>query len=190
MDIAGEIRVRMTPDEQARLAKTRAVRPEVLDAYLKGRYAWSKGSVEAVRQAVAYFQEAIAQDSRYAATYAGLADCYVQLGSALQVLAPKESCPKLEAAAKKAIELDDTIAEAHAAMGVFWMEHERNWKAAERERKRALELNLSYPTAHQYFSWYLLAVGWIRFPLSGRGPRSQPFSGSPRTPITPCSFSA
>lgn len=155
--IAGEIKVKLTPQEEARLTRAHSVNPAAHQAYLRGRYFWNKGTEEGSNKAIEYFNEAIEQDPGYAMAWGALAESYAQLAEFL-VLPPKETFPRAEAAAAKALELDDAVAEAHAALGVVRLEYNYDWPAAERELRRAIELNPSHPTAHQFYSWYLGAV--------------------------------
>jgi serine/threonine-protein kinase len=155
--IAGEIRVKLTPQQQALLTNTRSVNPAAHDAYLLGRYYWNKSTEEGLRKSIKYFNQAIEKEPRYAEAYSGLAESYVVLGD-FEILTPKENYPRADAAASRALELDDALAEAHTALGLVRLEFDRQWPAAEHEFKRAIELNPSYPTAHQFYSWYLIAI--------------------------------
>ena len=155
--IAREIKVAVTPEETTRLVRSRPVNPEAHEAYLRGRYYWNKSTEEGFKKAVGYFNQAIEKDPAYAPAYGGLAESYGVFGD-FEILPPKEAYPQAEAAAIKALELDDTLVEAHTALGLVRFEYNRDWTAAEREFKRAIELNPSDPTAHQLYSWYLGAV--------------------------------
>lgn len=156
--IANEIRVKLTPQEQVRLSSARPVTSQAQEAYLKGRYLFSQRTNDGMRKSIAFLQQAIDLDSRYALAYAGLADSYLVL-TTYGLLKPNEAYPKAEQAAKKALEIDDTLAEAHTALGFAQSCYERNWPAAEREFRRAIELNPSYPTAHMWYGEHLLIVG-------------------------------
>ena len=135
--------------------------PEVQDLYLKGRYYWSKRTPEDLNKAVDYFTQAIVKDPAYASAFVGLADCYNLLRE-FSAMPPDEAYPRALAAAQKAVELDDSSAEAHnsLAFATYWW----NWDAtaAEREFKRALELNPNFVQAHHWYATFLLA-NW-RFP--------------------------
>ena len=156
--IANEIKIKLTPQEQARLARTGPVNPEAHDAYLKGRYFWNLRTEEGLMKGTELFQQAIEKDPGYALAYAGLADSYGVLG--LRALtAPKEAYPRAKAAASKALEMNETLAEAHASMGLAELEYDWDWVEAEKEFKRAIELNPSYATAHQWYAVYLSAMG-------------------------------
>jgi tetratricopeptide (TPR) repeat protein len=137
-----------------------AVDPEAYNNYLKGRYFWNKRSTDSLFKAIDYFQEAIAKDPAYAAAYAGVADSYNLLGSSgYAALRPKEAFPKAIAAAQKALEIDSNSAEAHVSLGYARMVYNWDLPAAQREFQRALELNPAYPTAHQFYAYYLIAAG-------------------------------
>src|SRR5262249_9168417 len=112
--IANEIKVKLTPQEQARLS-ARPVNPEAYEAYLKGRYEWNTRTEEGLKKSLGYFEQAIAVDPSYAAAYSGLADSYYVLWNN-GFLRPDECIPKARAAALKAIEIDDNLAEAHASL--------------------------------------------------------------------------
>lgn len=157
--IADQIQIELTPQEQAVLKNTKAVNPEAYEDYLKGRYFWNKRTADGLKKAVAYFDQAIDKDPNYAKAYSGLADSYALLGVwEYGVLDPREAGPKAKAAATKALELDDTLSEAHtslASVGVF----EWDWDTAEKEYKRAIALNPGYATAHHWYAWHLSEMG-------------------------------
>jgi len=135
--IARKIEIAVTPQEQTHLASARPVNPEAYEAYLKGRHYWSLWP-EGQDLAIEYFQEATEKDPKYAPAYAGLALCYAPLG---HFQPPKEVFPKVRAAALRALELDETLAEAHTAIGVVKLWFDWDWEGAERAWRRALELN-------------------------------------------------
>jgi DNA-binding winged helix-turn-helix (wHTH) protein/tetratricopeptide (TPR) repeat protein len=135
--------------------------PEAEDLYLKGRYSWSKRSPEGLRKAVDYFTQAIVKDPNYAAPYIGLADCYNLLRE-YTLMPPEEAYPRALAAAQRAVALDDSSVEAHASLAFvtyYWL---WNADAAEREFKRAIQLNPGYATAHHWYAVFLMSLG--RFP--------------------------
>src|SRR5580698_6181092 len=157
--IADQIRISLTPQEQAVLKNVKVVIPEAYESYLKGRYFWNKRTADGFKVALAYFNQAIEQDPKYAQAYSGLADTYVLLGDwEYGVMAPKEAYPKAKAAATKALELDNTLSDAHtslASLGMFdW-----DWQSAGKEVRRAIELNPGYATAHQWYAWHLNLLG-------------------------------
>jgi TolB-like protein/DNA-binding winged helix-turn-helix (wHTH) protein/Tfp pilus assembly protein PilF len=157
-DIAEEIRAKLTPEERSRLTHAHAVDPEAHDAYLRGRYWWSKRDAEGEWKGLDYFQKAIAKDPQYALAYAGVADSYAVLGHHGR-LPPEEALPKARQAALKALELDPSLAEAHAALAVVKLSSDWDWPGAESEFKQAIALNPNYATAHHWYSHYLLAMG-------------------------------
>jgi len=155
--IAREIQVAVSPQERARLAKSHPVDPEAHRVYLLGRYWWNKRRPEGFSKALEYFGQAITKDSTFAAAYAGLADTYSALG--FYGSPPRETMPKARAAAVKALELDDSLAEAHASLANIVMNYDWDWAAAERSFKRSIELNPGYATAHHWYSLLLSALG-------------------------------
>jgi len=157
-DIATEIqgRVVQRPDF-ARLTSTRTVQPDAYEAYLKGRFFWNQRTEAGLNKSIEFFQGAIAKDPAFAAAYAGLAGSYSLLGS--ESLPPEIARAKARAAASKALELDPASAEGHAELGLIEFYYDWNWEQAEQEFQRAIELNPSYATTHQWYSHYLRAMG-------------------------------
>ncbi|MGH9838611.1 MAG: tetratricopeptide repeat protein [Blastocatellia bacterium] len=156
--VARALALKLSSAEREQLTKRHTENTEAFQLYLKGRYFWNKRSAEGLRKAGEYFQQAIARDPGYALAYAGLADCY-NLLSYYQGGSPKESFPKAKAAAARALELDESLAEAHTSLGLAAMCFDWDWAAAEREYQRALELNPHYATAHQWYAEYLTVMG-------------------------------
>lgn len=156
-EISRSLRLRLTGEEQTQLAKRATEDTVAYQDYLRGRYYWNKRTASGIQQAAGYFHAAIDQDPKYAVAYAGLADTYNALGY-YNVRPPRDSYPKAIAAAENALRLDDTLAEAHASMGFARLFYERDWAAAERSLKRAIELRPAYATAHQWYAWYLLVL--------------------------------
>ena len=154
--IAREIALTLTPGQEARLAGRQAVDPETYELYLKGRFFWNKRTADGLRKAVEYFEQAARKDPTYAPAYAGIADSYVLLGY-YAYLAPREAYARARAAATRALEVDDGLAEAHVSLGGVY-EYEWRWVEAEAEYRRALELNPNYPTAHQWYANHLIAL--------------------------------
>jgi serine/threonine protein kinase/tetratricopeptide (TPR) repeat protein len=153
--IAQEVHAKLNPGEEARLARSRRVVPEAQEAYLKGRYYLGQGTEDAIGKAIAHFNEAIAKDPLDARAYAGLADSYSALRSIYR--APREVMPKAKAAAQKAVELDDTLAEGHVSLAFARMFYDFDWPGAEREFRRAIDLNPSLAEAHDGLAQYLMA---------------------------------
>ena len=158
--IVNEIRVKLTPEDQVRLATTRQVSTQSYENYLKGRYYWNKRSQEGLTKAIDYFQLAIEQDPNYALAYAGLADCYSIIGSVIVGTVPAlEVAPKARAAALKSLELDNTLAEAQTSLATVRFNYDWDWNAAASGFRRAVELNPNYATAYQRNSLYLMSMG-------------------------------
>src|SRR5438067_1748787 len=155
--ISGKLRVRLTSEEKTRSAKTYVANPEAYQLYLNGRYHANKGTYDGLMKGIEYFQQAIVKDPNYALAYASLADSYVELGGWLTYLPPSEAGPKAKAAAMKALELDDSLAEAHAALARAQYYFGWDWPSAEREFKRAVELNPNSAISHHGYSELLLA---------------------------------
>lgn len=154
--IANQIHVTLAPGEQARLASRAPLDPDAHEAYLKGRYYWNRRTAAGMQKAATYFQQAISKDPAYGAAYSGLADC--NSGLAWHGFAsPAEVLPVAKSAALKAIEIDPQSAEAHASLGLV-LHHE--WSSeAEREFRRALQLDPSYANAHHWLGDYLSVHG-------------------------------
>jgi len=157
--IASEVRIKITPTEQRLLLPKRTIARNAIDNYLQGRYFWNRRTEQDQRKAIDYFQAAISADANYAQAYAGLADCYNQLGTVMiGVMAPSEARRSAETAARKALELDNEVAEAHATLAYVNL-FNWNWATAEEEFKRSLELNPNYASAHSHYALYLVARG-------------------------------
>lgn len=131
---------------------------EAYDFYLKGRYFWNKRTSQSFQQAITCFQQAIAKDPKYARAYSGLADSYALLSGYTQT-PQTESMPKARAAALKALELDEGLAEAHTSLALVAENYDWDWQTAEKEYRRAIELNPSYATAHHWYAEYLSLQG-------------------------------
>jgi TolB-like protein/Tfp pilus assembly protein PilF len=158
--IAEQIRVQLTPREETSLQSVKAVNPEAYESYLKGRFFWNKRTPDGLKVALAYFNQAIEEDPKYAQAYAGLADSYDLLGDwEYGVLAPNEAYPKAKAAAIKALELDNALGEAHTSLAFSLDVFDWDWDSAEREFRRAIELNPGYATAHHWYAWHLSEMG-------------------------------
>jgi TolB-like protein/DNA-binding winged helix-turn-helix (wHTH) protein/Tfp pilus assembly protein PilF len=158
--IAEEIKVNLSPRERAALKSSKAVNPEAYEAYLKGRYFWNKRTADGLKKAKEYFEKAIAIDSNYSQAYSGLADTYALLGDwQYAVMAPREALPRAKAAAIKALDLDDALGEAHTSLAFCLDGFDWDWKSADREFRRAIELNPGYATAHHWYAWHLSLAG-------------------------------
>ncbi len=158
--IAGEIGVRLTPEERSRLADRRTVNPEAYEAYLKGQYHLFRRTASDAEKSLEYFQQAVEKQPDYALAYAGIAEAYeTAAGSAQGALSPKEAFPKAKSAALRAVELDPTLAEPHAALAWSSYVFDRDWKTAESQFQEALRLNASYPIAHLNYAMFLARMG-------------------------------
>lgn len=149
------MRVKLSPDERERLRKVKTTSPMAHDAYLRGRFYLSEDSGH---KALDEFNRAISLDPTYAPAYAGLADTY-SLAGLLYSLPPREALPRAEAAAKKALELDDGLADAHAALGYIELVYDLDWVASNREFYRALSLNPNDAVAYECVAVRLAALG-------------------------------
>jgi TolB-like protein/DNA-binding winged helix-turn-helix (wHTH) protein len=158
-DIAEEIRIKLTPEERTRLSVAHAVDPAAHDAYLRGRYFWSRRTEPELEKAKAYFEQAIAKSPGFAPAYSGLADTYFYLSYAWGRIPPREGMPLARAAALKAIELDDSGAEGHVSLANVQFLYDWDFPAAEREAKRAIALNPNYELGHHVYSVLLAAEG-------------------------------
>jgi len=158
--IADELKVKLTPQEQQELKVAKPVNPDAYSAYLHGRYYWYKRTNEGFQRSIQYYEQALAADPNYAPAYAGLADAYALLGSTPNdALPPKEAMPKAKAAAQKALLLDDHLAEAHASLAYVSMVYDWDWTTAEREFRRAIEIDPHYAGAHEWYAEFLAARG-------------------------------
>ena len=160
-DVSGKLRAKLTGVEQEKVAKRFTENPEAYQLYLRGRYYWNKRKADDIRKSIEYFQQAIDTDPTYALAYAALAEAYILVPN-YRLGAPKEYYPKARSAATKAIEIDDSLAEAHNARASVASNYD--WKFAEAERgwKQSLSLNPNYATAHQWYGEHLIAMG--RYP--------------------------
>jgi len=158
--IADQIRINLNPQEQAALKNVRVVNPEAYESYLKGRYFWNKRTADGLMAALAYFNQAIDQDPKYAEAYSGLADTYALLGDwEYAVMTPREALPKAKAAAIKALELDRVLGEAHNSLAFVLDVFDWNFDSAGKEFQRAIELNPGYATAHQWYAAHFILSG-------------------------------
>ncbi|PYS60192.1 MAG: hypothetical protein DMF74_19365 [Acidobacteria bacterium] len=157
--LAQALRVNLGANEKQQFAKHYTENAEAHRLYIEGRHYWNKRDQEGCRKAIMRFQQATDIDPTYALAWTGLADTYAFLGSAyFDPVPPREDMEKARAAAARALEFDDTLAEAHCAMATIKAWYEFDWKGAEEELKRALELNPHYATAHQNHAWWFLAM--------------------------------
>ena len=156
-DISENLRLRLTGEERKQLAKRYTDNPDAYRLYWKGRYYWNKRRPEEVKEAINNFRQAIDLDPNYALAYTGLADCYI-LGNLLQ-LSPKAAMPIAAESARKALQMDDRLAEAHTSLAKIKLSFEWDWAGAETEFRKAIELGPGYATAHQWYGVYLSEMG-------------------------------
>jgi TolB-like protein/Tfp pilus assembly protein PilF len=157
-EISEKLRLRLTGDEKRRLTKRYTEDAEAYRLYLKGRYHWNKRNPEDLQKAVDYFQQALNRDPVYPLAYAGLADTYAYL-SFFHVVPPRQAMPKAKAAAVKALEIDDHLAEAHVSLGYVSFTYDGDWSAAGKHFEQALALNPIYSGAHTFYAFYLNSLG-------------------------------
>ena len=158
--IVNEIRINLTPEEQQQLASARPVSTEGYEDYLKGRFYWNKRSEEGLNKAIEYFQLATQKDPHSALAFAGLADCYSIIGSAIVGTVPsRDVAAKARSAALQALTLDSSLAEAHTSLATVRFNYDWDWAGAANGFRRSIELNPSYATAYQRYSLYLTALG-------------------------------
>jgi serine/threonine-protein kinase len=155
--VASALALKLTGEEKERLTKRYTENTAAYQLYLKGLHFFNRRSVEGYNKAIEYYQQAIEKDPDYALAYAGLADCYANCSFA--ELLPREAIVKARAAATRALEIDDTLAEAHNALGHVKVNLDWDWLGAEQEFKLALKLNPNYIEAHHRYAHYLVAMG-------------------------------
>jgi TolB-like protein/Tfp pilus assembly protein PilF len=156
-EISDKLRLQLTGRDRQRMAHQSTTDTAAYQLYLQGRFQWNKRTLEGMQDSIDLFQQAIQKDPQYALAYAGQADAYALLAD-FSVLPAKEVLPKLESAARKALQLEDSLAEAHTSLA--WAQfHNWEWTGAEKEFKRAIELNPDYPTAHTWYGEYLMVLG-------------------------------
>ena len=156
--IAGEVRIKLSPQADQRLARTPRVDPAAFEAYLKGRYCWNRRTEGDLRRAADYFRQAIERDPGYALAHVGLADAF-NLQGFLNVLPPGEAFPRARAAALTAVQIDAQLGEAHNSLAYARLYHDWDWAEAERGFRRALELSPGYSVAHQWYMNLLATQG-------------------------------
>ncbi|MEO7674384.1 MAG: tetratricopeptide repeat protein, partial [Pyrinomonadaceae bacterium] len=149
-DVSGKLKAKLSGADAAKVEKNYTANSDAYQLYLKGRFYWNKRTGESLRQAVEFFNQAIEKDPNYALAYSGLAETYV-LFPPYSVALPQESMPKAKAAAVRALEIDDSLAEAHTALAIYLANFSWNQSAAEKEFRRAIKLNPNYPNAHHQF---------------------------------------
>jgi TolB-like protein/Tfp pilus assembly protein PilF len=158
--IANEVQNRLSSSQPSPVASSRArpVDPDAYDLYLRGRNEWNERSQEGFRRSIEYFEQAVQKDSSYAPAWAGLSDAYAGLGSS-NLLPPKVAFHKAKAAAERAIQLDETLSEAHVPLALMLLHLDLSWSGADREFRRAIALNPNNAFAHQVYGFFLSARG-------------------------------
>ena len=156
-EIVKSLRLKLSGEEEQLLTRRYTQDAEAYELYLKGRFYWNKRTPEGIAKSIEVFEQAIARDPNYALAYAGLANSYV-LVAFYGALPPKDILPKAREAARRALEIDERLAEAHAVVADVQYLFEWDWESAERVFRRAIELNPNYPTAHQWYANYLAVL--------------------------------
>ncbi len=157
-DVSERLRSRTDNMDHAQLTRNYSPDSEAYRLYLQGRYNWNKRTVEGLKSGIDYFGQAIMRDQDYALAYAGLADCYLLL-NVYNVTSADESYPKAEAASRKALSINESLAEAHTSLAFVTYRYHLKWAEAEEHFKKAIALNPNYATAHQWYGSYLAASG-------------------------------
>ena len=157
-DVSQRLRSRTENMDHAQLTRNYSPDSEAYRLYLQGRYNWNKRTVEGLQSGIEYFGKAIQRDQDYALAYAGLADCYLLL-NVYNVTSADDSYPKAEAASRKALSINESLAEAHTALGFVTYRYHLKWAEAEEHFKKAIALNPNYATGHQWYAGYLAASG-------------------------------
>ena len=158
--IAGEIRLALPPREGQRRGTDRRIDPEAYEAYLKGRSLWYERTSEALAKSIEHFQHAIRKDPNYALAYAGLADAYGLLAIIpWDGLSPREAMPRAKEAAQRALEIDDSLAEAYSSLAMILHRYDWDWRGAEHCYRRAIELNPNNARPHLWYAWLLMGEG-------------------------------
>ena len=143
------------PDDQKRLAGRRSSNTEANELYWKGRFFWNKRTQEGLQKGLEYFKQAIDRDPQFALAYTGLADCYAMQSG---IVRPTEVFPKAKRAAQQALQLDSTLAEAHASLAFTHLFFDWDWLQVEKEYRRAIQLNPNYASAHSMYGMYLTCM--------------------------------
>ena len=156
--IAQQIQMLLTPQQQARFRSGAAVNPRAYEAYLKGRFYETATTEVAIKRAIDYFEEAVREDPKFAPAYAGLGDCYLDLG-AFRWLPPHDAYRHGSEAVNKALQLDETVGEAHSTLGYLDWQYSWDWQAADRELRKAVELSPSYVEGYETLVWYFAWSG-------------------------------
>jgi DNA-binding SARP family transcriptional activator len=167
-EIAAKLRLKLSGEDKQLLTKRSTQNTEAYQLYLKGRFFWNKRTEAGQKKGIEYFNQAIEKEPNYALAYTGLADCYASLAFSFDTgsVAPRDAIPKAKAAALKALELDDTLAEARTSLAFIKLHYDWDWPAAAAEFNRAIEMNPNYANAHHWYSHYLMAMGLVEESLN------------------------
>ena len=157
-DVSERLRSRAENMDHAQLTRNYSPDSEAYRLYLQGRYNWNKRTVEGLQSGIEYFGQAILRDQDYGLAYAGLADCYLLL-NVYNVTSAEDSYPKAEAASRKALSINESLAEAHTSLAFVTYRYHLKWAEAEEHFNKAIKLNPNYATAHQWYASYLAAIG-------------------------------
>ncbi len=157
-EVSAKLRPKLSGETKTRISKLPTQNSEGYQLYLQGRYQWNKQTLDGMQQAIDLFQQAIAKDPNYAQAHAGLADAYISLAD-YNVLSAREVMPRAKNAAIQALQLDDSLAEAHASLGWVKLSHDWAFPDAEKEFKRAIELDSNYAVGHEMYGEYFMATG-------------------------------
>lgn len=157
-DVSSKLKAKLSSADAAGVGKNHTTNPEAYRLYLQGRFHWNKRDKKEFEKAIAFFKQAIENDPKYSLAYSGLADTLVLFPN-YGNFRPKDYLPQAKEAALKALELDPDLAEAHSSLGQILFYWDYDWAGAEREHKRAIDLNPKYPTAHQWYAELLSAAG-------------------------------
>jgi tetratricopeptide (TPR) repeat protein len=158
LDVSERLRSRTDKVDHSQLARNYSPDSEAYRLYLQGRFNWNKRTVEGLQKGIEFFGEAIRRDQDYGLAYAGLSDCYLLL-NVYNVTSAEDSYPKAEAASKKALSINEGLAEAHTSLDFVTYRYHLKWDEAEQHFKKAIALNPNYATAHQWYGSYLAARG-------------------------------
>jgi TolB-like protein len=156
--LVDKLKINLLGEERARLLKRYTDNAEAYELYLKGRFLWNKRTPNDMKKSIEFYEKAIEKDPDFALAYAGIADSYINLYD-FDVLPPMAAFPKAKKALNKALELNNSLGEAHCSLAYVFYAFEWDFKSAEKEFKRAIELNPNYATAHQWYGQYLAAMG-------------------------------
>lgn len=158
-EVSEKLRLKLTGEEQRLVTKRYTQSPEAYELYLKGQYFSGRTTEEGFRKAIELYQQAIAKDPNYALAYAAMATAYSNLGGVLGYVSPREAAPQAKEAVTRALQLDETLDEAHYVLGNLKLYYEWDWPGAEREFKRAIQLNPNHAAAHSSYGTYLQSLG-------------------------------